>query len=321
MPYISYFETSKKHEYTFIIKAMSEAKKLIIVTGPTGIGKTDLSIGIAQTLGTEIISCDSRQIYRELTIGAASPSAEQLSAIRHHFVGQLSVTDYYSAGQFEIDALKLINKLFLKFNKILMVGGSGMYIDAIVRGIDDLPTIAPDLREWLTSRFLSEGIAPLRDELSWLDPEYYASSDIDNPKRILKALEVIAATGKSYSSLRTGQPKQRPFQIEMIGLNMNRDELYRRIDARVDAMVAAGLVDEARSLYQYRHLNALNTVGYKELFDHFDGLCSLDEAITLIKRNSRRYAKRQLTWFNRYPQMRWFDRNNEQQIYDHIKSL
>jgi len=292
--------------------------KLIILTGPTGIGKTDLSINIASQLHTEIISCDSRQMYRELQIGAAPPSAEQLAMVKHHFIGNLSITDYYSAGRFELDAIKLLDNLFIKYDKVLMVGGSGMYIDAIVQGIDDLPTANPEIRSQIMQRLETEGIETLRAELKNLDPDYYETGDIVNPKRVLKALEVIAQTGKTYSSQRTGQAKQRPFDIVMVGLTMERQQLYNRIDSRVDTMLEAGLEAEARNLYKYKHLNSLNTVGYKEFFGYFDGEYDFDEAVRLIKRNSRRYAKKQMTWFNRYQQMHWFNRTNEDDIIDFI---
>lgn len=300
---------------------MPQPKKLIILTGPTGIGKTDLSIELAQALKTEIISCDSRQMFRELAIGSAPPSAEQLQKARHHFIGQLSILDYYSAGRFELDAVALLEQLFVKYDKVLMVGGSGMYIDAIVRGIDDLPTIDTEIRAQIGQRLKEEGIDKLREELSRLDPEYYNTADIVNPKRVLKALEVIAQTGKTYSSQRTGNVKKRPFEIVLVGLKMDRNKLYERIDRRVDVMLEMGLENEARSLLPYKELNSLNTVGYKEFFDFFEGKYDYDEAVRLIKRNSRRYAKRQMTWFSRYQQMTWFDRDDEAGLRDFIHNL
>jgi len=300
---------------------MQQTKKLIILTGPTGIGKTDFSISLASALHTEIVSCDSRQMYRELKIGAAQPTEDQLSAVPHHFIANLSITDYYSAGRYELQVLDLLEKLFAKHDKVLMVGGSGMYIDAIVQGIDDLPTANPEIRAQMMHRLEKEGIDSLRAELKELDPDYYSNADIENPKRVIKALEVIAQTGKTYSSQRTGQAKKRPFDIIMVGLTMDRQQLYNRIDCRVDAMLDAGLENEARSLYEYKNLNSLNTVGYKELFGYFDGKYDFDEAVRLIKRNSRRYAKKQMTWFNRYQQMHWFDRNNESEITNFILNI
>ena len=300
---------------------MPQPKKLIILTGPTGIGKTDLSIELAQALKTEIISCDSRQMYRELAVGSAPPSAEQLQKVKHHFIGQLSISDYYSAGRFELDAVALLEQLFIKYDKVLMVGGSGMYIDAIVRGIDDLPTINTEIRAQIGQRLKDEGIDKLREELSKLDPEYYNTADIVNPKRVLKALEVIAQTGKTYSSQRTGKVKERPFEIVLVGLKMDRDKLYERIDRRVDVMLEMGLENEAKNLFPYRDLNSLNTVGNKEFFDYFEGKYDYDEAVRLIKRNSRRYAKRQMTWFSRYQQMTWFDRDDEAGLRTFILNL
>lgn len=300
---------------------MPQPKKLIILTGPTGIGKTDLSIELAQALKTEIISCDSRQMYRELAVGSAPPSAEQLQKVKHHFIGQLSISDYYSAGRFELDAVALLEQLFAKYDKVLMVGGSGMYIDAIVRGIDDLPTIDTEIRAQIGQRLKDEGIDKLREELSKLDPEYYNTADIVNPKRVLKALEVIAQTGKTYSSQRTGKVKERPFEIVLVGLKMDRDRLYERIDRRVDVMLEMGLENEAKNLFPYRDLNSLNTVGYKEFFDYFEGKYDYDEAVRLIKRNSRRYAKRQMTWFSRYQQMTWFERDDEAGLRTFILNL
>lgn len=300
---------------------MPQPKKLIILTGPTGIGKTDLSIELAQALKTEIISCDSRQMYRELAVGSAPPSAEQLQKVKHHFIGQLSISDYYSAGRFELDAVALLEQLFIKYDKVLMVGGSGMYIDAIVRGIDDLPTINTEIRAQIGQRLKDEGIDKLREELSKLDPEYYNTADIVNPKRVLKALEVIAQTGKTYSSQRTGKVKERPFEIVLVGLKMDRDKLYERIDRRVDVMLEMGLENEAKNLFPYRDLNSLNTVGYKEFFDYFEGKYDYDEAVRLIKRNSRRYAKRQMTWFSRYQQMTWFERDDEAGLRTFILNL
>jgi tRNA dimethylallyltransferase len=300
---------------------MPTKKKLIILTGPTGIGKTDLSIDLALVLGTEIISCDSRQMYRELTIGSAPPDASQLTKVKHHFIGHLGIHDFYSAGKFELDVLKVLDELFETHQTVLMVGGSGLYIDALVKGIDALPTIEPAIRQHLWKRLETEGFDVLKNELKQIDPDYYQIADLNNPKRIMKALEVYAMTGRTYSSFRTESTKKRNFDIVLIGLKMEREILYQRIDLRVDKMLLAGLENEARHLYPDRHLNSLNTVGYKELFDYFDGKYDREEAIRLIKRNSRHYAKRQMTWFTRYPQMVWFERDDKSGLMDFIGKL
>jgi len=293
-------------------------KTLIIILGPTGIGKTDLGISIAKKLDTEIISCDSRQFYKELKIGTAMPDKEQLLTVKHHFIGNLSIHDYYNASMFEIEVLKLLDELFQKKKNIIMLGGSGMYIDVVCRGIDDLPDIDPEIRNKLQDKFEKEGIESLRFELKRLDPEYYSIVDLKNPKRILKGLEICMMTGKTYSSFRTSVKKERNFKILKIGLNMDREKLYQRIDARVDMMIRVGLVEEARIFYHLKHINALKTVGYKELFDHFEGLYDLNKAIELIKRNSRHYAKRQLTWFARDKEINWFEPTDEEKITEFI---
>jgi tRNA dimethylallyltransferase len=300
---------------------MPNNKKLIILTGPTGIGKTDLSIKLAVQLNTEIISCDSRQMYRELCIGSAPPDFAQLAVVKHHFIGHLSIDDFYSAGKFELDVLNVLDRLFKTKDKLLMVGGSGLYIDALVKGIDDLPAIEPEIRQQIWKRLEVEGFDVLKNELKQIDPAYYQIADLNNPKRVLKALEVYAITGRTYSSYRTESIKERLFDICMIGLKMDRDKLYHRIDLRVNKMIESGLEEEAHTLYPHRHLNALNTVGYKELFDYFDGRYNRDEAIRLIKRNSRHYAKRQLTWFTRYPQMTWFEREDEEKIIAFVTNI
>jgi tRNA dimethylallyltransferase len=292
---------------------------LIVILGPTGIGKTNLSIKVAQALKTEIISCDSRQMYRELKIGTAVPEPMQLATVQHHFIGNLTIHDYYNASKFETEALQVLNKIFQQTTYAVLTGGSGLYLDALVKGIDDLPTIDPNLRENLIKRLQTQGLEALQNELQKIDPEYYHQADLKNSKRVLKALEVYYMTGKPYSVLRTEQVKPRPFKIIQIGLKMERAELYQRIDQRVDGMIKAGLVDEARKFYPYKQLNALNTVGYKELFAHFGGAYDLEEAIRLIKRNSRRYAKRQITWWNRDENIHWFHPEQTAEILDFIQ--
>jgi len=280
---------------------------LVIVTGPTAIGKTRISIHLARTFSTEIISCDSRQFYRELNIGVARPSKEELTSVPHHLIGFLSIQDTYNVYKFETDVLALCNELFTRYGIVIMTGGSGLYIHAIIQGIDDLPDPDPALREQLKKELEEKGIFALQQKLNLLDPEYYKEVDLSNPKRLLRAIEVTVATGIPYSSLRIKQPRKRPFRIIRIGLNTDREKLYERINKRVDEMIEEGLVEEARNLYPFRNLNALNTVGYKELFACFDGIFSLEQAIEKIKTNTRRYAKRQLTWFKKDPGINWFE--------------
>lgn len=280
-------------------------KKLIILLGPTGVGKTEFSLQMAEKLNTEIISCDSRQMYREMKIGTAAPSEDELKRVTHHFIGNLSIHDYYSCGKFEMDALKKCEELFKKHDTIIMTGGSMLYIDAVCKGIDDIPNIDKDLRKSLLERYKNEGIDSIRQELKLLDPDYYKIVDLQNHKRIIHALEVCLQAGKPYSSFRSESVKKRPFTIEKIGLNRPREILYERINKRVDIMMENGLLEEAKGLYPYKELNALNTVGYKELFNYFDGEWSLEFAIQMIKQNSRRYAKKQLTWFNRDSEIQW----------------
>lgn len=282
-----------------------EEKKLIILLGPTGVGKTELSLQMAEELKTEIISCDSRQMYREMKIGTAAPTEKELKRVPHHFIGHLSIHDYYSCGRFEIDALAKCNELFQKHDTVIMTGGSMLYIDAVCKGIDDIPNIDEELRQSLLERYQNEGIENIRQELKILDPDYYKIVDLQNHKRIIHALEVCIQSGKPYSSFRSETKKERPFVIEKIGLNRPREILYNRINERVDIMMENGLLEEARNLYPFKGLNALNTVGYKELFNYFDGTWTLDFAIQMIKQNSRRYAKKQLTWFNRDPEIAW----------------
>ncbi len=290
------------------------ANTLIILLGPTGVGKTDLSIRIAEHFHCEILSCDSRQIYKEMRIGTAVPEEKYLSRVKHHFIGSHSIFDYYSAAKYEADVLSLLPELFGKNNVALMTGGSMLYIDSVCKGIDDIPDVEADLREQLKDRMASEGIESLRNELKLLDPVYYSEVDLKNPKRILHALEICYMTGKPYSSFRSKQVKQRNFEIIRIGLNRDRNELYERINQRVETMFGDGLEQEARELYPHRELNSLNTVGYRELFDYFDGKITLEEAKEKIKANSRKYARKQLTWFRGDQEIHWFHPDQAEEI-------
>nr|WP_321408737.1 tRNA (adenosine(37)-N6)-dimethylallyltransferase MiaA [uncultured Carboxylicivirga sp.] len=289
-------------------------KHLVVLVGPTGIGKTDTSLKIAKHFKTEIISADSRQIYKELKIGTAAPTEEQLTVVPHHLVGTHSVADYYNAWQFEQDVLKLTDQLFQNNNTLVLTGGSMMYIDAVCKGIDDLPTIDPELRQEVMDLYDKEGLDAIRRQLKMLDPDFYNEVDLKNHKRVMHAVEVCLMTGKPYSTLRTNSTRQRPFNIIKIGLDMDRDELYNRINHRVDMMIEDGLFDEARQFYHLKNENALNTVGYKEIFAHWDGEYDAQTAIELIKRNSRRYAKRQLSWFRRDKEMHWFHPKDADEI-------
>lgn len=293
-------------------------KRLIVITGPTAVGKTDLCLDIAQKLDIPIINADSRQLFKELRIGTAAPTTEQLARVRHFFVGTLHLTDYYSASMYEQDVMSLLDGLFQKSDYALLSGGSMMYIDAVCNGIDDIPTVSNDIRLTLKQRLNKEGLTALVEELRKLDPEHYAIVDRQNPRRVVHALEICHMTGRTYTSFRKAEKKQRPFTIIKIGLNCDREELYQRINLRVDAMMKEGLLKEVEELREYRELNALNTVGYKELFDYFDGRWPLSEAVERIKGNTRRYARKQLTWFKRDQKMRWFRPNEKQNIMTYI---
>ena len=281
------------------MKIEQPGKTLKVIVGPTASGKTDYSIELAKQYNYPIISCDSRQIYKELKIGTAPPSEEQLAQIKHYFIFSHSIFDFYTAGKYELEALELINNLFLTHDTLIVVGGSGLYVDALCYGIDDFPDSDMILRDNLMQRLSAEGIESLRNELRLLDPESYETIDKKNPQRIVRALEVCLQTGKKFSSFKSSSSKQRNFTIERTIIERPREELYDRINLRVDKMIESGLVDEAKELHKFKDLPALKTVGYKELFDYFDGKTSLEEAIDLIKRNTRRYAKRQITWFKR----------------------
>ena len=280
---------------------------LKVILGPTAVGKTDYSISLALKLGCPVVSCDSRQIFKGMAIGTAQPTAEQLSTVRHYFIGTRSITENYTAGLYEIEALDLLSELFKKHQVLVMAGGSGLYIDALCNGLDDFPPADIQLREELNGRLKAEGIESLRRELKMLDPESYSSIDIANAQRVIRALEVTLSTGRRFSSYKTKPAKKRMFDIEKTGLTRPREELYERIDRRVDGMMDSGLEEEARSLLPYRNLPALNTVGYKEMFGYFDGEYDRDEAVRLIKRNTRHYAKKQMTWWRRDPEIEWIE--------------
>ena len=280
---------------------------LRIILGPTAVGKTDYAIAEALRVGSPVVSCDSRQLYRELRIGVARPDDAQLAAVPHYFIADRSISEPCSAGAYELEALQLLEKLFRDHETVVMAGGSGLYIDALCNGLDDFPDADPELRAQLSERLRTEGVAALRADLRVLDPETYATIDPANGQRIVRALEVTIATGRKYSSFKTHSAKERPFTIVKTGLKRPRPELYARIDARVDRMMEEGLLEEARALLPHRSLPALNTVGYKELFDYFDGRYDLAEAVRLIKRNTRHYAKKQLTWWARDPSIHWID--------------
>ncbi|WP_303923546.1 tRNA (adenosine(37)-N6)-dimethylallyltransferase MiaA [Draconibacterium sediminis] len=289
-------------------------KTLVVITGPTGIGKTEVSIKVAQHFNAEIVSADSRQIFRELNIGTAVPSKEELAAVPHHFIQSHSVEENYNASRYETEALELIDKLFQQKDVLLLVGGSMLYIDAICKGIDIMPDADPEVRAALKNQLEEEGLEGLRLQLKTLDPEYYKKVDLKNPNRIIHALEISIQTGKPYSSFRSDTPKERPFQIIKIALNCDRQVLHNRINLRVDKMMEAGLEAEARSVYHKKHLNSLNTVGYQELFAYFNGEIPREKAIELIKRNSRRYARKQITWFRRDESVKWFEPTDTTEI-------
>jgi tRNA dimethylallyltransferase len=294
-------------------------KTLIVLLGPTGVGKTALSLQLAQKLDSPIISADSRQLYKDLAIGTAAPTAKDLRLVKHYFVGNLQLADYYSASQFEEDVVRLLAELHETHEAVLMSGGSMMYIDAVCKGIDEIPTIDETLRAEILALFEKEGLEPIRQRLKILDPVFYNQVDLQNAKRVIHALEICLMTGKPYSSLRSYSVKERPFQIVKIGLTRERDELYDRINQRVDQMMADGLLDEAHAVYPYRHLNSLNTVGYKELFQFLEGNCPLDAAIEKIKQNSRIYSRKQMTWFKRDNEIGWFHPDDIKGISKYLK--
>lgn len=291
---------------------------LIVLIGPTGVGKTDLSLELAERFHTDIVSADSRQIYANLPIGTAAPTLEQLKRVKHFFIGTLQLTDYYSAAQYEEDALKVLGELFQKHETVILTGGSMMYVDAICKGIDLIPTIEQETREMMQQKYHEQGLESLCQELKLLDPEYYQIVDRKNPKRIIHALEICYQTGQTYTSFRTHPKKERPFRMIKIGLTRPREELYTRINLRVDNMIENGLMEEALRVYPQRELNSLNTVGYKELFHYLDGVWTLEYAIEKIKVNTRTYARKQLTWFKHDSDIRWFHPDEKEAIFKYI---
>lgn len=292
---------------------------LISVVGPTAIGKTKLAITLAQHFTTEIISADSRQFYQEMSIGTAKPTPEELAAAPHHFVDFLPITKLYSAGDFERDALTKLDELFQKNEVVILVGGSGMYVDAVCKGFDKLPDIKPAIREKLNAQLASEGLDALTKQLAQLDPAYYQQVDLANKQRVVRALEVCLSSGQPFSSFRKQNLVKRPFKVITVGLTWEREKMYDRINKRVDAMVETGLIEEAKNLFSQKELNALQTVGYREIFTAMEGLCSMDEAITQIKTNTRRFAKRQLTWFKKNEETTWFSREQQNEIIPWLK--
>lgn len=282
-------------------------KTLICIVGPTAIGKTFLSLSLASYFDTEIISADSRQFFKEMRIGTAVPSTEELSVAPHHFIQHRSIEEVYSVGDFEREALERLQELFRRKDTVVMVGGSGLYVDAVTKGLDEFPELDPAIRAGLNGELQKKGLESLQKKLAQLDPGYFAEVDKENPHRLIRALEVCIGTGRPYSSFRTQNRKERPFDSILIGLTADRDIIYDRINRRVDEMMETGLLEEARTLYNRKGLNALNTVGYKELFGYLEGTLSLEDAISEIKKNTRRFAKRQLTWFRKNPDIKWFD--------------
>lgn len=296
-------------------------KTLFVIVGPTGVGKTSLCLKVAEHLNTVIINADSRQVFKEIPVGTAAPTKDERKSIRHFFVGNLHINEYYNASKYEQDVLKLLNILFKYKDNVIMSGGSMMYVDAVCKGIDDIPSVDDNIRKTLQERFDKEGLSGISKELALLDPDYYAIVDKNNHKRIIHALEICLSTGKPSSSFRKNTTKERPFRIIKIGLNMDRQRLYERIDLRVEQMIHDGLIQEALNVYEYKNLNALNTVGYKETFEYLDGLCTLDNAIFRIKSNTHKYCRKQLTWFRRDPNIHWFSPDNIEEIINYINTF
>lgn len=317
-----YLALCRVAEHYFFINEQVMENTLVVILGPTGVGKTELCLRVAEHFGIPIINADSRQVYREIPVGTAAPTTEQQQRVKHYFVGNLSLGDYYSASVYEQDVMRLLDTYFTADRHVaLLTGGSMMYIDTVCNGIDDIPTVDDTTRQMMKRRYEEEGLEKLCEQLQQLDPEYYAIVDRKNPKRVVHALEICLMTGNTYTSYRKQEKKQRPFNIVKIGLNRDREELYDRINRRVLQMVEEGLVEEARRVYPQRELNALNTVGYKELFECFDGKCNEGEAIFRIQCDSRKYCRKQLTWFRRDPLIRWFHPDNIEEIIKYIESL
>ncbi len=300
---------------------MKPPKKILIsISGATAVGKTECSLKIAEHFKTEIISCDSRQMYKEMKIGTAVPSDTELQRVKHHFIGKLSIHDYYNASMFEQDITKLAAEKFTQHNHLLMVGGSGMYLDAVLYGIDDIPDPDMEIRKALIKQHETEGLTPLTEQLKKLDPVCYQHIDLNNPKRVIRAVEVCLSSGKPFSSFHTKQIKPRDFQIFMIGLERDREELYQRIDQRIDIMLEQGLENEAKTLYPHKGLIALKTIGYREFFKYFDGEISRQQAIQLIRKNTRQYARKQINWLKRYKNMHWFHPDQSEEMIKAIEN-
>ena len=296
-------------------------KTLLVLLGPTGVGKTEISLQMSEHFNCPIISSDSRQFFRELKIGTAAPNSTQLNRAKHFFIGSHSIFDEYNAGQYELDVIQLLNELFRIHDVVMLVGGSMMYIDAVCNGIDDIPSIHPETRNFWLKQYEEYGLEYIQKELSKIDPVHYDQVDKQNAKRILHALEICSMTGKPYSDLRKGKRKKRNFDILKIGLTRPRPELYERINDRVDEMMTEGLLDEAKQFYEFRHLNTLNTVGYKEIYEYLDESWTLDFAVNMIKQDTRRYAKRQMTWFNRDKEIKWFHPSDNEGIISFVDNI
>lgn len=307
------------HSSSFVILAVDlKHKTLIVIVGPTAVGKTEVSIKLAEHFNTEIISADSRQFFKELTIGTAKPTTEELRRVKHHFINSHKITEEYDAAQYAAEALGLIYKLFEKHDYLVVCGGSGLYIKALLEGFDDIPEVPDTIRDEISAQYQAKGLEWLQAKLQELDPAHWQKVDQHNPARLMRALEVVTATGKSISTFQTKQKRQLPFRVVKIGLELDRELLYKRIDTRMDEMIANGLFEEAKVLYSYRHHQALQTVGYKEIFDFLDGKYDQEEAVRLLKRNTRRYAKRQFTWFKRDEEITWVKPNQWELIIERV---